>query len=87
MGKITDFLDSIIGQKKEAPSKVVQATKTRKVAGRYFLFKTKNEQEYLNFLETFNESKYKIVDISISVQETAFTTREYYMVTYKKIVK
>lgn len=87
MGKITDFLDSITGQKKEKPSTVVQATKTQKVAGRYFLFKTKSEQEYLNFLESFDETKYKIVDISISVQESAFATREYYMVTYKKIVK
>lgn len=87
MGKITDFLDGITGQKKEKTSTVVQATKTQKVAGQYFLFKTKSQQEYLNFLEAFNESKYKIVDISISVQTGAFTSTENYMVTYKKIVK
>ena len=87
MGKITDFLDSITGNKKENPTTVVQATKTQKVAGKYFLFKTKSEQEYLNFLEAFDESKHKIVDISICVQAGAFSTTEYYMVTYKKIVK
>ena len=87
MGKFTDFLDNLTGQKNESSSTVVQATKTQKVAGRYFLFKAKNEQEYLNFLEVFDETKYKIVDISISVQASAFLTTEFYMVTYKRIAK
>ena len=87
MGRITDFLDKITGNKKEAPTKVVQVTKTQQVVGKYFLFKTKSEQEYLNFLEAFDETKHKIVDISVSVQVGTFSTTEHYMVTYKKIVK
>ena len=87
MGKLTNFLDNITGQNKENSTKVVQVTQAQNGAGRYFLFRAKSEQEYLKFLEVLDESKYKIVDISISVQVGALATTETYMVTYKKITK
>lgn len=51
--------------------------------GNYWLFKTISEKEYLNFLETFDETKYEIVDISINYGYHA--SDEYYFVTYKTI--
>lgn len=50
---------------------------TEVVYGNYFLFETQNKQEYLNFLEDLDETKYEIVDISVNSYYT------YYYVTYK----
>lgn len=45
--------------------------------GRYHLFQTKITTEYLQFLESFNETEYVIVDISKS--------DNYWYVTYRNI--
>lgn len=50
---------------------------TEVVYGNYFLFETRDEQEYLNFLEDLDETKYEIVDISVNGHYV------YYDVTYK----
>lgn len=50
---------------------------TEVVYGNYFLFETRDEQEYLNFLEDLDEAKYEIVDISVNSYSV------YYYVTYK----
>lgn len=59
-------------------SKTIQSKTTS--GGRYYLFTTISQQEYLNFLENFDETKYEIVDISIS-QYAKFA------VTYKAVSK
>ena len=53
----------------------------------YQLFKTKDVQEYLNFLESFDETKYEIVDISTSMKIGTSVSGEFYMVTYKTIAE
>ena len=53
----------------------------------YQLFKTKDVQEYLNFLESFDETKYEIVDISTSMKIGTSVSGEFYMVTYKRIAE
>ena len=53
---------------------------------KYFLFKTGNVQEYLNFLETFDETHYELVDISTSYQISVKGSDDFYMVTYKTLL-
>ena len=54
--------------------------------GSYSLFRTQDVQEYLSFLENFDETKYEIVDISTSLYGTrAYGSDEFYIVTYKTI--
>ena len=55
--------------------------------GSYCLFRTKDVQEYLNFLENFDETKYEIVDISTSMWTGMNGSGEFYMVTYKVIAE
>ena len=52
-----------------------------------FLYQTENVQEYFNFLENFDESKYEIVDISTSLNLSfnGHGSDEFYMITYKII--
>ena len=57
---------------------------TQTTTGSYALFKTTDVQEYLNFLETFDETKYEIVDISPATTFSSYTT-DYYVITYKTI--
>lgn len=63
------------------------STVTSSVAeGSYMLFQTDEIEEYLSFLEDFDESKYEIVNIDTLIRETTFSySDDYYMVTYKKI--
>jgi len=51
----------------------------------YALFRTDDVQEYLNFLENFDETKYEIVDISVN--DGGAVTDEWYFVTYKQIAE
>lgn len=53
--------------------------------GKYYLFETTKPEEYLEFLEEFDQEKYKIVDISTSSHVYFRGSDEFYMVTYKKI--
>ena len=55
-------------------------------SGSYLLFQTDDVDEYLNFLNRFDEDKYEIVNIDTFVYETSSNyDNEYYMITYKKI--
>ena len=55
----------------------------------YSLFQTNDVQEYLDFLESFDETKYEIIDISTSMEHVSKFTgnSEFYMVTYKTIAE
>lgn len=56
--------------------------------GSYAIFQTQDAQEYLKFLENFDETKYEIVNISTSLYGTRMHgSDEFYMVTYKVIEK
>ena len=58
----------------EKPKEVQE---TDDVVGSYHLFYTMESKTYLNFLETFDETKYEIVDISHS--------HSFWYVTYRDI--
>ena len=60
-------------------------TQTQTVVGSYSLFRTRDVQKYLSFLENFDETKYKIADISTSMDTGYNGSGEFYMVTYKTI--
>ena len=64
---------------------IVHSTSTVYAEGSYHLFKTESEQEYLNFLENFDETLYEIVDISTSMNAGFNGSGEFYMVTYRSI--
>lgn len=66
-----------------ADTTIITSTKDPAVHGHYFLFTTENVQEYLNFLEVFDETKYEIVNISTSMSVTLHGSNEFYMITYK----
>lgn len=62
-------------------TEIINSQTSENNEGNYWLFKTCSEKEYLNFLETFDETKYEIVDISIN--DGYYASDEYYFVTYK----
>ena len=64
-------------------------TSTKIEVGSYVLFRTRDVQEYLNFLENLDENNYEIIDISASMEQISNYTgnSEFYMVTYKKIAE
>ena len=66
-------------------SETITSEKTATVVGSYAVFQTEWVQEYLDFLENFDETKYEIVDISAS--PGGVYTAEFYMVTYKTIAE
>lgn len=69
-------------------TKTINSKKEVSVVGSYSLFQTTDVQEYLTFLETFDESKYEIVDISTSITaDYGYGSSEFYMVTYKTIAE
>ena len=51
--------------------------------GSYSLFRTRNMEEYLNFLDNFDDDRFEIVDISTSYHITSDGSDEFYMVTYR----
>ena len=57
-------------------SSETEATETH---GKYHLFQTYSADEYLNFLENFDEETYDIVDISVGHNHFKFT----YAITYE----
>ena len=61
----------------------IRSENMQEVAGNYFLYKTVEAQEYLSFLEQFDETKYEIVNISTSMSTGGYGSGEFYMVTYK----
>lgn len=58
-------------------------TATTTVSGSYHIFRTTVTKEYLNFLETFDENKYEIIDISASMNTITSYSYDSYIVTYK----
>ena len=65
-------------------TETIKSTKTETAAGSYAIFRTESVQEYFDFLENFDESKYEIIDISTSMYTGGYAD-EYYVVTYKTI--
>ena len=53
--------------------------------GNYSMFRTIYAEEYLSFLENFDETKFEIVDISTSMNVTGYGSNEFYIVTYRTI--
>ena len=51
--------------------------------GSYSSFRTRDMEEYLNFLENFDDDRFEIVDISTSYHITSDGSDEFYMVTYR----
>lgn len=51
--------------------------------GKYFLFRTADVEEYLNFLEKFDDSEFEIIDISTSYHVHRKGSDEFYMITYR----
>ena len=67
-------------------SETIHSERTQTSVGSYSLFRTEDAQEYLSFLENFDETKYEIVDISTSLHGSrAYGSDEFYVVTYKTI--
>lgn len=66
-------------------SETIHSEKVQTAVGSYSIFRTKYAQEYLNFLENFDETKFEIVDISTSMQVAVDGSDEFYIVTYKTI--
>ena len=66
-------------------TETINSEKTETSVGSYSLFRTRDVQEYLNFLENFDETKFEIVDISTSMMVTSQGSNEFYIVTYKTI--
>ena len=63
----------------------IQRTQT---VGDYTLFQTLDAQEYLNFLDNFDETKYEIVNISTSLNDgDIYGNDEFYMVTYRRLAQ
>lgn len=49
--------------------------------GTYAIFRTQDPEEFLDFMEDFDENQYELVDITTSM--TTRRTSEFYVVTYK----
>lgn len=64
-------------------SETIYSETTQTSVGSYSLFRTVDIQEYLSFLEEFDETKFEIVDISTSLEDVE--SDEFYIVTYKTI--
>ena len=66
-------------------TETIQSETTQTSVGSYSLFRTTEIQEYLSFLEEFDETKFEIVDISTSMCVYGHGSDEFYIVTYKTI--
>lgn len=68
-------------------TETIHSETTQTSVGSYSLFRTTEIQEYLSFLEEFDETKFEIVDISTSMSVYGYGSDEFYIVTYKTISK
>ena len=66
-------------------TETIHSETTKKSVGSYSIFRTSEAQEYLSFLEEFDETKFEIVDISTSMSTSAYGSNEFYIVTYKNL--
>lgn len=61
-----------------------QSTTPEGTPGKYYIFETQDVHIYLKFLETLDQTKYKIEDISTSLQgHRTYGSDEFYMITYR----
>ncbi len=82
MSAVTVLLSGCLIEKSET----IHSEKTQMAVGSYSLFRTQDAQEYLSFLENFDETKYEIVNISTSLSGIGrYGSDEFYIVTYKTI--
>lgn len=74
------------GEKEKVTQSKAEVTETTTM-GNYYLYETNDRQKYLYFLETLDESKYQVVDISIGYYGTSVTGEyiNHYAVTYRTI--
>lgn len=68
-------------------TETIHSETTQTSVGSYSLFRTTEIQEYLSFLEEFDETKFEIVDISTSMRVYTHGSDEFYIVTYKTILE
>ena len=68
-------------QNEKAKSKVIASESVSQI----YIYKTKKSQEYLAFLESLDESRNEILGITTCMYTGAYTSDEFYMVTYKKL--
>ena len=68
-------------------TETIHSETTQTSVGSYSLFRTTEIQEYLSFLEEFDETKFEIVDISTSMCVYSHGSDEFYIVTYKTILE
>jgi len=80
---ITIIISLAISSKEKTSSVTIQSENAQEVVGNFYLFRTQDCQEYLTFLENFDETKYEIVNISTSYN--LYGSNEFYMVTYKTL--
>jgi len=80
---ITIIIPLAISSKEKTSSVTIQSENAQEVVGNFYLFRTQDCQEYLTFLENFDETKYEIVNISTSYN--LYGSNEFYMVTYKTL--
>ncbi len=59
--------------------RIKSSSVTEEVPGRYRLFQTTSSDEYLNFLENFDEATYDIVDITVGHDSYSYR----YSITYR----
>lgn len=62
----------------------IHSETTQTSVGSYSLFRTTEVQEYLSFLDKFDETKFEIVDIT-TIMSVYWDSVEFYIVTYKTI--
>jgi len=62
----------------DKPSSTTKNSGVVQTERKYFLYSTSRSNEYLSFLDKFDEEKYEIVNISVGHYGDT-----YYMVTYK----
>ena len=66
-------------------TETIHSETTQTSVGSYFVFRTTEIQDYLSFLEDFDETKFEIVDISTSMCVYGHGSDEFYIITYKTI--
>lgn len=66
----------------ESEPETISNSQTQNHPGTYFLYRTEDSQEYLTFLENFDEERFEIIDISTSMQ--AYKSGEFYIITYRE---
>ncbi len=75
----TNFIENIKLQNEE--------TQKEETACNIYIYKTTVTEEYISFLENFDESNNEILGVTTSMYTGPYTSLWFYMVTYKKLDK